>query len=371
MIRRAAKWWPLLIVLGGAVVLALVAQPADFQPPLHPDSTAADGTKALIDSLEELGADVEAHATEPSDSTQVAMLLRDQLDEPGRDALRDWVAEGGTLVLADPESELAPAVEGPAGSMLAPSRLTDDACPIMALADVTRIDPGDPSVLYADDPEWTGCFQPDAGESTGNWLAARTHGDGTIVALGGPEVLTNGMIDAADHSMLAAALLAPGSGTELAVLGGDASIAEPAGITDLIPQPVIIMLVQLAIAFCVFAWWRGSRHGRVMTEPQPVELPSSEFVAATGRLWHQSRARRRAADVMAADVRRTIAERLGLPHHASPEQLADALAARTGADRDEALATLTAPSPASDDAMLRHIERLDALRATIKEGARS
>ena len=369
MSNRILRSWPMLVVLAGAVLVAIVSQQQDPLPPLHPESTAADGTKALVDSLIEMGADVSTRANEPDDETSVALLLRDNLDDDEHEALHGWVADGGTLVLADAMSRLAPPVSGPAQGMMTESILTDDDCAIGALSAVTQIRPGDPSVLYTERADWVSCFGREgaasAGQATGNWLAAKTEGDGTIVAIGGPEVFINATLDDVDHPMLAASLLAPRPGTQVAFLRATESEDDLTGVIDLMPPSVIMMMIQLALAFGVFAWWRASRHGRVVTEPQPVELPSSEFVAATGRLWQQGRARQRTAEVMAVEVRRTLAERLGLPYDAPSEQIADALAARTSADRDEALATLTVPAPGDDNAMLRFIERLDHLRDTV------
>src|SRR5699024_8031880 len=150
--------WPLLIALAGAVVIVLITQQDDPMPPLHPESTAADGTKALVDTLEELDVQVSAGTSRADADVAAALLLRDVLEDDGRDALEDSSAQSGTSVLTDANSASAPPVDRPARGLLSSATITDGACALTALAGVTDVEPGDPSMLYADEPDWTGCF---------------------------------------------------------------------------------------------------------------------------------------------------------------------------------------------------------------------
>ncbi|CAN5844613.1 DUF4350 domain-containing protein [soil metagenome] len=352
---------PIVLLVAGIVVAALVAgPPGQSGPPLDPASTAADGTRALVDSLRGLGAEVELDSSLPGARADVALLLTDNLDDDRREELRAWVRDGGVLVTGDSFSPLTPEVAGPAVTGFVSTGLERGDCALAALDDVDEVEPGQSSVAYEAPTGSTGCFGVDGG----TWLVAVEEGAGTIVALGGPEVLVNDRLAAADHPQLAAALLAPRAGTRVAFLRPPRPGEGEATLADLLPDRVRFALLQLAVAFVVLAWWRARRLGRVVAEPQPVELPGSELVTAVGNLLQHTGARGRAAGVLRDDVRRTLAERLGLPQTTPPEQVAAAVAARTGTDRDETLALLTSTEPVDDAALVRLAQAAERLRLT-------
>src|SRR3546814_8139145 len=90
--------------------------------------------------------------------------------------------------------------------------------------------------------------------------------------------------------MLAAPLLAPEPATTVRFLdppvpagGGDESLI------DLIPPGVERALLQLGVAFVLYAVWRAIRLGRPVREDQPVRIAGSELVAAVGRLLGRTR----------------------------------------------------------------------------------
>ena len=72
----------------------------------------------------------------PDSNTRVALLLHDGLDEQARHELEAWVEGGGTLVLADPDSPMAPSQSAFAGS----GHIQRDTCDIPALDDVSDLD---------------------------------------------------------------------------------------------------------------------------------------------------------------------------------------------------------------------------------------
>ncbi len=105
---RLRTWWPLLAVVGAMLAVGLVAgaPPADG-PPLDPTSTGSTGTKALVDTLRLLGADVSVQSGAPGPSATTALLLEDGLDDATRDSVAAWVEAGGTLVVTDVSSPSA------------------------------------------------------------------------------------------------------------------------------------------------------------------------------------------------------------------------------------------------------------------------
>ncbi len=330
-------------VLGVTVAgVVLIGPPPREGPPLDPSSTGPLGTRALVLLLEGLGADVAVTGEPPTAAVDIALVLSDDLDQAGRAGLGRWVRAGGTLVVAAPRSPLNPfPVRGTTGAAPAAATL-DRGCGLPALADVERIDPAG-GLAYGLFPGATGCFP--AGE--GHFVAVGPEGEGTVVAVGGAAVFTNRVLGSEDNAMLAAALLAPRPGARVAFVRPPGPGTGSQGLTDLVGDDVKAALAQLAVAFGVYAWWRGRRLGRPVPEPQPVSLAASELVAAVGNLFHQARRHDHAGALVRDDLRQDLARRLGLAATAAPATVAAVAAARTGVPLDRLDAVLT-PNPLGD-----------------------
>ena len=335
-------------VVALVVVALLVAGGPDGDgPPLSPDGTGPLGTKALVLLLEELGAEVDVTTSPPTAVHDVALVLADDLDDAGREELEAWVEAGGTLVVADPTSPLSLPAEG-----TTTAETLDRDCDVPALAGVERVAPSGGAHL-APGPGPTSCF--------GGFVVV----DGGLVAVGGAGAFVNGVLGDEDNAALAAALLAPVPGTRVAFLqpplpgGGERSLG------DLIGVGVRALLWQLAIAFVLFALWRARRLGPVVAERQPVELPASELVVAVGNLLQQARHQQAAGNLLRDDLRRALAERLGLGPAASAEQVAEVASTRTGIPAARLLHVLR-PSPlAGTDDLVGLAVEAEALRREV------
>lgn len=360
--RRLREVAPFVLL---AVALALAAvlggRPPVQGEPLDPRSSGPLGTKALVDTLGELGARVELIAGVPDADTDVALLLVDALDETAREQLLTWVREGGRLVAADFASPLTPEVVGVTSLGITTPSLARGDCPLTALADVGRVTvPG--GSVYTVDEGAVGCYP----RGEGSWLVARAEGEGTVVALGGPAVFTNLELGAQDNALLAAALLLGGQDgrqgrPRVAVLEAPPPAAGDTSLTDLIAPSVRIAFLQLLIAFFVVVLWRSRRLGRPVVERNPVEVPGSELVVAVGNLLQTARRPGRAAALLRADARRLLAERLGLPADADAEVIADAAAGRTGVRRADVLDVLQ-EAPVDDTRLVALAQSAEAVR---------
>lgn len=337
--RPVVRWLALAAVL---VAVVLVVGRPDPDLPLDPDSTGPLGARALVLLLEELGAEVDRSAAVPGDHHDVALLLADRLDGSARDQLEAWVDAGGTLVVAAPDSPLQPfAVAGPATTGLFGTEFEDDDCDIDALAGITTIDLADmgDGVAFDVPASGQGCFPADDGDVVG----AIDRDDGAVVAVGGVGPFVNDGIGRDDNAALVAALLAPADGTSVAFLRPPPLDEGEAGLGDLVGDGVRQGLVQLAVAFALYAAWRARRLGRPVVEPQPVQLAASELVVAVGNLLQQAGRHDQAAGVLAADDRRSLAQRLGLGLDASATEVAEVASARTGVPVERLLAVLDPP----------------------------
>lgn len=370
MSQRVRTLLVVALLVAGVLATAAASLRSEQQGlPLDPDSAGPTGTLALVQVLEELGTEVRQ---EPVESLigdladgDVLLFLRDVLSADERDEVEDWVAAGGTLVLADPLSPLAPTIAGPRGGLL-PLDL-ERGCDVAGLADVDTVDPGGSALLFEVPQQATGCYTEDWDDEEASWLVVEGQGDGVLVALGGPEPLTNGLIAAAGHPQLVAALLAPSPGTVVGLPSPSTPGAGggPTGPQDLIALGVGLALLQLCVAFLAVIWWRTVRHGRVVEEPQPAALPASELVGAVGSLWQTRRATDRAHRALRDAAGAQLRQRVGLPGAASDEDLAHAVASRGARTTDDVRAVLGRPAPADDAALVAAAAELDQLRTEL------
>ncbi len=330
-------------VAAGLLGVAMLGGRPDGGPPLDPRSDEPLGTSALVALLSRLDARVELSAGLPDEQDDVALVLDDRLDPEQSERVLAWVRAGGTLVVTDPASGLAPPTLGGLEAALAdaPGR---GVCTIRALDEVAAVDTGT-ATRFDTDGATGSCF----GSRDFAFVVARALGEGTVVAVGGAAFATNERLDRDDNAVLAAAVLAPRAGTRvrfvdapIPVGGGDRSLYE------LISDGVRRGGLQMGVAFLLYAAWRAVRLGRPVLEEQPVEIAGAELVSAAGRLLERGRAPGDAAEVLRSDLRRAIRNRLGLPAGVSPASVAAVAAERLGVDAGLATAALGDRSVTTD-----------------------
>jgi hypothetical protein len=370
---RALPW--VALVVGFAVVVAVAGRRPDEGNPLDPASPGPLGTKGLVEVMKELGGRVVISSAAPATGTDAALLLSDDLTPGRRQELLDWVDRGGTLVVADPGSGVT-AVK-PVGSTrigLLDAEI-ERRCDVPALARVGRV--AAPGGVVFEVPEGQGGSPGGSGAAVvgsvqacyprndGAWLLVQSVGSGTVVRLGGASALVNEELGKADNGVLMASLLVPTEGTTVQVLQPPLPGGGGAGLGDLIAPRVRLALWQLVVAFVLLALWRARRLGRPVVEPQPVQLPGAELVVAVGNLMQRAKGRGQAAGLLSDDLRRSLAERLGLPASTPPDQVADAVAARTGIPRERALRTLTRATPRDEAELVALSQAVDTIRREV------
>jgi hypothetical protein len=367
--RRALPW--VAVALGLALVVAVAGRGPEEGNPLDPASPGPLGTKGLVEVLRGLGGRVSVSADRPGAGTETALLLSDDLTPERRRGVLDWVGRGGTLVVADPGSgvtEVEPVGSTRVGLLDAE---IERRCEVAALGDVGRVAaPGGVVFKVPEGPAGPGgtggggaraCFP----RNDGAWLLVQPLGEGTVVRLGGASVLVNQELGEADNAILLASLLVPVEGTTVQVLQPPLPGGGTAGLGDLIAPRVRLALWQLVVAFVLLALWRARRLGRPVAEPQPVQLPGAELVAAVGNLLQRAKGRGQAAGLLTDDLRRSLAERLGLPPSAPADQVADAVAARTAVPRERVLRTLTQTTPGDEAELVALSQAIDTVRREV------
>jgi hypothetical protein len=366
-VRAGVGRWGLWVALGvGLVAVVLVASsPTSSGRSLDPASTAPNGTKALVELLRAAGGDVRVSSTAPTARDGVVVLLSDTTSVAMTDDLLAWVGAGGTLVTADPRSSFTPGGEGLATPFgLGDATLGRGGCTIAALDAVEVIAPGRDHVRYPVPDGAARCFD----DGKGAFVVDEPTGGGHLVAVGGAGVFTNEYLGKQDNAVLAVALMAPRSGTRVTVLWGMKATESRTSLGNLIPTGVRLAFWELLVAFVVYALWRGRRLGRPVAEVQPVQIAGSELVAAVGNLLQQSKDPDRAARLLRADLRRRLAERLGLGPGADADVLADITAARTGVDRHRLARALTDLPVHSERELLDLTHDLDTITTEVLHG---
>lgn len=342
-------------LVAGAIALALVVaalaggEPGSDGPPLDPRSDGPLGASALVSLLRTFDAEVDLSAGLPGAADDVALLLQDRLDGDQATAVLDWVRAGGRLIVTDPSSRFVPVANPlPLDEALTAGPLERGTCTIPALADIDAVD-GGAALRY----ETAGADGTCLGTSSEAFVVTLQLGDGSVTGVGGAAFLTNDRLGSLDNAVLAVALLAPERGTAVRVVdaplpagGGDDTLA------DLVPDNVRRLLLQLAVAFVLYALWRAIRLGRPVAETQPVEIAGSELVRATGRLLARGRSPGPAAEVLRQGLRRRLRPRLGVADQAPDEALVEIVARRTGLDPDTVEAALGDRPVTTDDELV-------------------
>ena len=319
---RAAATVLIVIVL--ATLMLFIARRAPTADPFDPRSGNDDGGRALVLLLEANGAVVHVVRSAPLVGAQVRVLvLDDRLNTDQRRALLEFVDGGGLAVVADPTSSLhgGPGLDGGSDALprssfpVAESRDVGEEinvpigdCTMPALQHLRGVFVSD-GISFAVSPNEQRCF----GDADRALVFARPQGSGVMVAVGDNKMFTNSVIRYADNGGLATALLVPRSGQRVDILiGAEATkTIEDAGsgqktLKSLVRPGVWMALVQLALAFVVFAIARSIRPGRPVPESLAVPVAGSEFVVATGNLMQRAHHAGRAGWLLRDSLRRDL-----------------------------------------------------------------
>jgi len=367
----------------GAVVIALLligvlTANTRSDEPFDPSSTSPNGTKAMVELARGHGASVDVPSSFPAGDFDVAVLFEDIVPSEQVEDVRAWVREGHTLVVTDPYSEFTPlaAQSGtPHGGGAVSLTVDRGRCTIDALQNVDRLNRGAATGFDAmfRDTRRDVCFAGDDGA----FIVLEPEGKGQIVSIASGLPFTNRYLGRDDNAVLAADLFAPRPGYRVAVLtgaafgpgaGGGGGGDVIASLGRVISTGVRLLMLELLVAVVVYAFARGRRLGRPVAEPQPVQIAGSELVSAVGNLLQQTREPGNAAAVLRADVRRQLANRLGVPLDAPPTVLAELIAQRTGRERDAVVALLADQPVSTERDLVALAQEIDVVRQEVLHG---
>ncbi len=372
---RARRWLaPVLVVLavlvGALLVGAVLASgPSGY---LQPDSAEPAGGLALHHLLEQQG----VHVVVVTDPTQLATLaqpggttvLATDLSALGPDAVERVSSAFGDIVVTDPSPDVVPQlIPGTQAVGTARTDVRDPECTLPAATRAGSALTGGVAVVGQPQSGSLESCYPDQGGGT---VVRQELPDGhTVAIVGDGTAFTNDRIAEDGNAALALNLL--GQRAEVLWLAPSPQAApEPdgsAGLGDLLPPWVGIVLAQLVVAVLVAALWRGRRLGPVVVEQLPVRVRAAETTEGRARLYRRRGARARAADHLRAASVARLTGPLGLPVGSAPDAVVAQVVARAGWAPADVAALLYGAAPQDDAGLVRLAAALDSLERQVRD----
>lgn len=356
-LRRALPWIAIVLAL---LLIGLIANWIQgTRSPFDPGSRQGLGTRAVASVLRDKGITVTiVHdaaavraASDPHHSTLVLLNPGGAGSDPPAISPADFAQYSRVVLVGYSELQLAHMGLGAVQTSFAgnPSSLTRCADP--ELGQARGITPA--QIGYLPTTGFTGCFS--SPPTTQVLSRAASPGAPRIDLVANQRIFTNDGILRADNAAFA-----------LRVLGRDPQLVwfvQPTswftstpsgpsvwtgGLDQLFPQWTAPLINLLLASGFVAMVWRGRRLGPLVVEPLPVEVKALETTTSRGQLYRSSGDAAHALGVLQQATRRRLATRVGLPPRAPIEQLALAIARKTGDQPDNIVYLLTALPPATD-----------------------
>ncbi|MCK0176392.1 DUF4350 domain-containing protein [Mycolicibacterium sp. F2034L] len=362
---RTARWVVLTLVVLAAVAAAgaYFTTPRDGGP-MDPQSTSPEGARALVTLLRDNGVEVIEAGTvadvERAARPDTLVVLAETYRVTDEDHLRRLAAVPGDRLLTEPVSRvreaLAPGLRADGATAFA----ADPGCDLREAERAGAVQFGVAETYRAasDEVALTRCY---------DGALVRYHDDGrTITVVGAAGFMTNG--DLARQGNAALALNLAGAGPRVIWYAPQEREGEATGsatITDLVPEQVSWVVLQLGLVVLLLAVWRGRRLGPLVAEQLPVVVRASETVEGRGRLYRSQRARDRAADALRTAAVQRLIPRLGLGTGAEPWAVVAAVAQRCGGDPTALGHTLFGPPPATEAELVSLAHHLDDIERQV------
>ncbi|GAA3898194.1 DUF4350 domain-containing protein [Microbacterium invictum] len=368
--RRAAGGWVvvgvvLLVVAAAVAVISSIAQlPA--QGLLDPESVGPDGSRAVVQILQDRGVEVEsAHSLDVAvaaigaDSTLVltdATVLSDE-------ALVSLTGLAADVILVDPRArDMRVLFDGAAPAGIGDGRV-DPGC---NLPDAQRAGAISPGATFTAPAGAIACY-PSGG---GHGLLVDDTASGRISAVDGTVLFTNQHLADDGNASLALNLMGRHGHLVWYVPNAlDDASDEFATVGELTPDWVTPAIVLLIVAALAAAVWKGRRFGPLVAETLPVTVRADETTAGRARLYARSGDPSHAADALRIAALRRLARRLSLGPAASVRETVDAVAARLSTDPRTVADILIGRVPQTDRDLVDLADQLRDLELAVSPTA--
>ncbi|MFL6335154.1 MAG: DUF4350 domain-containing protein [Pyrinomonadaceae bacterium] len=175
----------------------------------------------------------------------------------------------------------------------------------------------------------------DGREGEGALVADYVYGRGRIVVLSDPYVVSNAGLNRADNLFLATNVVTGGLRGRVAFDEFHHGYGETQNqlFAYMRGTPILWMFGQVALVALALVWTRGRRFARPLPAPRPDRRSKLEFVSSMAELQLRARAYDLAVENVYQRTRRALARYAGLPATATPAQIAERVATRSGRDR--------------------------------------
>ncbi|WP_017570961.1 DUF4350 domain-containing protein [Nocardiopsis halotolerans] len=375
---RALRAWrsvrvPAALITAFVTVVVLLSLGTEQFPTGHlePGSISPDGTRALVNVLEE---DRDVHVvrsspaaeeavSEAGDDTVLVVFLDHRLLPEELESLAALDVDTVLVRPSTPSLEaFVPGVEmtgreEPEG-FPEPDVAYSPECDLSAAEAAGEAYVGGELYTAGSGVDAVGCYPGGSGDA----LVRVRHDDGTtttVLGTGGP--LTNAELDSGGNAALALNLLAA---EDVVWLRPDPPQQEgSSGLWELLPLGLRWSLVPLVAMLALLALWRGRRMGALVPESLPVAVRASETTEGRAGLYQSRKARDRAATALRAGFLDRVTPKLGLSADAVPGAVVATVAERTGDDPAH-LRSLLYPEPpdpyaGNDDMLVKLADELD------------
>ena len=300
------------------------------------------------------------------------VLVFDDAGNLEASAYRELAQLAKTIVIVEPSFQTLREVAPGARARGEPTGPADAGCGVAAAQRAERIDPRATANTAGSTVPGTFRLQDDGAacfaDASGAASLVRTTFTGTTVYLvGSAPLLMNDGVDREGNAALGLTLLGQHR-TLVWYLPGldDRPVTGPPDIAALTPGWVTPVLLLLVVVFVAAAVWRGRRFGPLVVENLPVVVRAGETREGRARLYQRSSARLRAADSLRIGTVGRLAAVAGLPRTATTTEVADAIAALVGRDRQQLRGLLVDDIPRTDGdlvALSDHLAELERAAA--------
>lgn len=366
--RRHFFFWiaVVILILGTSVLIGGTGK--GLPESLATDSAKPNGTKAMVELTKELGADFKKSSIGPDKG--VALILRDDLTVDETRRLEDWIDAGGTLVIADLNSSFSTKARLSTNRGAPPEQLSPNCNQDLANG-VNTIEP-ERDRLYTPIRPASNAVEisrPCFPAKDGFFVIEQVTGLGRTVIVADASIFTNEQLDKADNAVLVANMLDMRDGQTVTMMKteepGASGTASP---ISLIPDRARNVIWQLGLAGLFLVVWRWRRFGKPVEEPTPVEIPASSLVDGVGSLMQAGNREERASAILRDDLKRTLAERFGLPPDVDVDVLASITARHTRIDEDKVRAVLTGRN--GNQSLVRLARQVETIRERMASAGR-
>jgi Domain of unknown function (DUF4350) len=357
------------LVLGAAGVGLLVwfLLSRDLTPKVPIEVSSSGGVGALQQLLVDYGFEVRATNTLPDPDEGTLIVVASRLGVSDEN-IHDFANDGGQIILVGREAGI------PFGGVVDRSArdgtLDQQDCTIPALADTQRITSSDNALDMEAGGRDLYCFAEDGIAR----VAQVQERSGSITWIGDVGLVQNSSIALEENAELFVRLL----GDAETVIFADARLVsqpeqaeqpaqesgapETPDLFDLLPSWARLGLWQLVVALVLFVWWKSRRLGDPVVEDLPVEVPASEFVRASGRVFQRSGARGMSLAYIRRAFREDCGRSVGLSADASADAWVQSVATRTDQDPSAVRHLLYGAKPANDGDLVNFTKKIDSLR---------